>query len=234
MQNLNLFLCIILISIVSFGKEIKVLMIDGGVPRNTNLFQSVSGTSIIPDQNSVSNHADSTFQLIITGNCYNESCLKPTCKKLKLDWCVFYDSTKKKHNEDWYYNCLQKAIDNKYDIVNMSLSGENYVQKEEQLVKQLSKKSTIVIAAGNRGVKQRDFPAIYATSISGPIIAVSAIDTSGNLMSFSNKDDLTVDFLGTSYYYNTQESYWYPVSGTSVAAALYTNFLINRRCYEAL
>lgn len=208
---------------------LKVLMIDAGTPKYTAYYGSAVGKdlSIYPGYH---HHAEASYKFIMAGSCRSVNCLKPSCADVVVDWCMFWDERFKVQKRDLYKNCLEQGIKGKYDIVNMSLAGPDFDPVEKEQLERMSKNSLIVVAAGNRALNTRDYPATFATSVYGPIIAVSALDLQNYRLPSSNKDDLTVDFLGISSYYNTDEDMWYSMQGTSVAAALYTNHLIKEMC----
>lgn len=229
LANLRNLLIVVSVSFTANAKPLRVLMIDSGTPTNMGLF-SVAGKNIAPDQKSEFSHADAMYQFIVSGNCLNKKCLKASCNNVVVDWCNFWDSSIKEIRPAWYNSCLIRGILGKYDIINMSLSGSVEMPYERLFIGILAEHATVVIAAGNRGMNSRDYPSIYSTSKSGPIIAVSAVDKKGIRLPSSNKDALTVDFLGSSYYYNTSSDRWVLSEGTSVAAAMYTNKLIKNMC----
>ncbi len=216
MRSLNIFLCITLFSIVTFAKPIRVLMIDAGRPVKYN---KVAGKHL---STATHTHIHSTamFKFITEG----EKLMQPIkCKELIVDTCDFLDATGV-FDAHRYHFCLNEAIKNKYDIVNMSLSGGQYDVTEHLSLNAIKRHSIVVISAGNEGHDYRDYPSLYATGKDGPIYAISAVDSDGKRMKFSNKDKNTVDFLGEA---------WYNMGfmqGTSVAAALFTHSLIERMC----
>ena len=228
MQRLNTFLCILLFSSLSIAKPIRVLMIDAGTPKiSWGLYQS-KGRDVSIHSVNTHDHATAMFKLIVSGNCNDFSCLKPTCNNLTVDWCGFMGRDAKAMAVNYYYYCFIKAITGEYDIVNLSIAGDVRDESEEYLVKLLAKKSIVVIAAGNTSRSLRQYPARYVTSKKGPMFAISALDKHGNRLPSSNKDKITIDFLGVSSYYQDDE--WSVMEGTSVATALYTHKLIMEKC----
>lgn len=220
-------------SIQAHADPLRVLMIDSGTPKFTQFYGHTIGKNISIAKGNYYYHTDMTLKSIMAGTCDDVSCLKPVCENMTVDFCTFWVTNEPHYanlNTKLYRRCLRDAIVGNYDIVNMSLSGVEADSEERDLIEQISKKALIVIAAGNRGRNERDYPAQYATATTGNIIAVSAVDLKGNHMMSSNKDNITVDFLGINSYYNSEEKTWTKVEGTSVAAALYTHEILRSMC----
>jgi subtilisin family serine protease len=190
-------------------------MIDAGKPVRYNVVPGKHLTS----STQTHEHSTAMYKFITEGERLFDTKI---CPDLVVDTCEFM--VKGEFHPDRYYFCLNEALSKKYDIVNMSLSGGMYDVREGVLISLIKQHSVIVVAAGNEGKNHRDYPSIYATGKSGPIYAISAIDKQGHRLKFSNKDNITIDFLGEAWY-NTGF-----MQGTSVAAALFTNGLIRGMC----
>lgn len=208
-------------------------MIDAGGPKFTQYYGAAVGKDISAYSRVGYDHAEGTFKFIMAGNCNSTGCLKPVCQDMVVDWCMFWDYKHPKSERlinRLYMGCLKRAAKGNYDIVNMSLSGTGYDGAEKQYLDKIALRSIIVVAAGNSGVNRREYPSAYSTTVNGPIVAISAVDSDGVRLPSSNKDKLTVDFLGVSQYYNSDWGYWKQTQGTSIAAALYTNYLVKEMC----
>jgi serine protease len=113
-------------------------------------------------------------------------------------------------------DAVQWAADQGADIINMSLGGGGYTDTMKNAVSYAQNAGSLTIAAaGNDGNNSVGYPAAYSECV-----AVSAVDSSGNIASFSNTGDKIevaapgVDYLSTT----TQERGGYErLSGTSMA-----------------
>ena len=196
MQKLNIFLSTILIANVVNAKNVLIIE-SQGIPCNITM----PGKNIAKHKINCSKHANIIYNIIANN----------VPKSTKIDYCGFSDTKE-------YYHCL-KLVKN-YDIVNMSLSGPYPLDKKEYiLLNSISKSTTIVIAAGNDGQNRLGFPAAYAKSILN-IKPISALDDRGKRLPTSNYNSFSIDFYGITVY--NKEI----VTGTSIAAAHYTNMLI--------
>lgn len=112
---------------------------------------------------------------------------------------------------------LQWAIDNDIDVVNMSLGTSSYSATFDSAVQKTIASGTVVVAAaGNSGptAESVNYPAKFAG-----VIAVSAIDSSNVIASFSSRGagvDLAAP--GVSVYSTYKGSGYATLSGTSMAS----------------
>lgn len=111
------------------------------------------------------------------------------------------------------------AIDNKSDIINISISFEDEDKEIEKAIELAKDKNiTVVCASGNN--KKIEYPAKYGLS-------VGSLDQSGNISEFSSKDcdvyavgeDVKSTYLNDSYEVLT---------GTSMATATVTGYLAKK------
>lgn len=110
-------------------------------------------------------------------------------------------------------------------IVNMSLAATGPIS-EAGMRQAVAARQLVVVAAGNRGLANPDWPARYAREdwANGQIIAVGAIDGANQIASFSNRAGDTRDFflvapgVSITTASSSSSSGWISVSGTSVAA----------------
>lgn len=116
---------------------------------------------------------------------------------------------------------LEWAINNKMDVVNMSLSSY-WVGPISDMVKAAYKAGiTMVAAAGNKGNQVR-FPANMAETI-----AVSASDIQDNMAEFSCRGrEIDVIAPGVDVYSTTKDGQWGNNSGTSMAAPHITGLAV--------
>jgi len=193
---------------------LKVLMIDAGNPIDRSASYVGSNVSAEFMKNETHYHSDAMFQFITHG---------AECLSYKVDWCNYYH--KVGTNIDAYNYCLSKM--DEYDIVSMSLAGDSFEVEEAKYILK-TKRPIIVVAAGNEGRHKLSFPSVYTYTQSN-VYAISAIDLLGNRLDSSNYCKKSIDYLGTASY-NARNGRVRSMSGTSVAAALYTNKLIKELC----
>lgn len=108
------------------------------------------------------------------------------------------------------------AIDNKSDIINISISFEDEDKEIEKAIELAKNKNiTVVCASGNN--KKIEYPAKYGLS-------VGSLDHNGNISEFCSKDcDVYAvgENVKSTYLNNSYET----LTGTSMAAAMITGYL---------
>ena len=110
---------------------------------------------------------------------------------------------------------LRKAIDLEVDIINMSLGAPSEPPTFiHDLIKEAVSKGIVVLAAAGNDSHAVNYPARY-----DEVIAVAALDESGNLATFTSKD-FTVDIVapGTNIYSTHLNNNYCKMSGTSQAS----------------
>ena len=110
---------------------------------------------------------------------------------------------------------LRKAIDLNVDIINMSLGAPSEPPTSiHDLIKEAVSKGIVVIAAAGNDSHAVNYPARY-----DEVIAVAALDESGNLATFTSRD-FTVDIVapGTNIYSTHLNNNYCKMSGTSQAS----------------
>ena len=115
---------------------------------------------------------------------------------------------------------IRYAADNGANVINLSLGNEfvpsNVINNAIQYAN--NKGSVVVMAAGNSGVDQPDYPARNADSLG---IAVGSIDINGRMADTSNRaGSKPLDYLvapGVDIYSTTPDNTYETYSGTSMA-----------------
>jgi subtilisin family serine protease len=110
---------------------------------------------------------------------------------------------------------LRKAIDLEVDIINMSLGAPTEPPAFiHDLIKEAVSKGIVVLAAAGNDSHAVNYPARY-----DEVIAVAALDESGNLATFTSRD-FTVDIVapGTNIYSTHLNNNYCKMSGTSQSA----------------
>jgi len=115
-------------------------------------------------------------------------------------------------------NGIRYAADNGARVINLSLGGGGSAELLAAVSYATSRGAVVVMAAGNEAATSPSFPAAYAQSYG---LAVGAIDSAGNLASFSNRAGSTpLDYItaaGVSVYSSVPGGGYASYSGTSMA-----------------
>lgn len=120
---------------------------------------------------------------------------------------------------------IEYATKMQVKIINYSAGGEKFFPREYAAIKEAQKQNILFIAAaGNNNTNTnltKYYPANYEL---GNIISVAATDTQGNLVSFSNYGNNTIDLAapGRSVYSTLPNNRHGFMSGTSQATAYVT------------
>ncbi|MCC5639337.1 S8 family serine peptidase [Nostoc sp. CHAB 5844] len=116
-------------------------------------------------------------------------------------------------------NGIYYAVNNGANVINLSLGGNFSNRNLQNAIEYASSKGVVVVmAAGNDGGSQPDYPARYAKN-SG--IAVGAVDRNNNLADFSNRSGTNqlayVTAPGVDVYSTVPNNQYASYSGTSMA-----------------
>jgi subtilisin family serine protease len=111
------------------------------------------------------------------------------------------------------------AANNNADVINLSLGGGGYSQAmNDAIAYATSLGSVVVMAAGNSGGSNPEYPAAHAINHG---IAVGAVNQAGNLANFSNlAGDIILDYVtapGVNIYSSTPGDNYDSYNGTSMA-----------------
>ena len=202
-------------------KELKVLIIDSGLsiqyPEILKYVQNMAKDQL--DNDGHGTHVTSTI-------------LKEACPEVKIYVCKDYDKkwlSDKKYNT--YIKCLKSAIDLKVDLINFSGGGYGIQDYEElNILKQFKDNGiTLVAAAGNDG-RDNDIKPFYPASYKlSNVISIGNLNKDGKPNPSSNFGDRVTWFPGTEIEAYSTEGLE-KMTGTSMAAANYTNSLVKRFC----
>ena len=213
-----------MISCSSQAKQIRIAVVDTGLTVRSFNGKLCKDHSVISTMHSIdtsdnSNHGNNVAQIIADG-------LKD------IDYCItsikVYD-TGKLNMIVFYLLAFEFIIKHNYDIVNISMSGGGNYEPERRLIRQLIKNGTrIVAAAGNNNIDLdkacTSFPACYPK-----VVAVGAIDSDGERVSYSNYGRFLLWRLGKDVKVSNNANGF---SGTSAVAPQVTAE-IARRLYES-
>lgn len=126
----------------------------------------------------------------------------------------------KSSSVDELNNQLENLLKQNVDLINMSFGMNFYNQSTYDLLKQLSDRGTIIIAAaGNSGNDFCQYPAAYDLEC---IISIGAAELNGQISSYSNYGQEVDVFVKTP---NTSTNF----SGTSAACAIFTNSILKEK-----
>lgn len=157
--------------------------------------------------------------------------LNGTCDQVELVSCKYYSG----HTaiKDNYYKCLDFAIRENFDVINMSLGGDgNNLREYASLFKIVSKGTIVVTAAGNENKdlsKNCDyFPACY--KLDG-LVRVGNLGINNKRHESSNYGLSDMRWEPGEKVLSTIPANAYDtMTGTSQSAAKYTNKILKELC----
>ena len=231
---------------------IKVFVIDTGINLNNRVFSDKRiKCATKKDCNDYNGHGTSIASLILNGQLdqFNEP-TNPVCKDVELEMCNYNHLAR---SDDAYFTCLERAAKAKPDVVNYSSVGSVPLVYEYLKIKEMTDNGTIyVVATGNEGKKlfeSHTYPVMYLHlgKIKKPvkasflpyldspiknIIPVAALNKDGTLWKESNTVDDMATEIGVNVRAATYAGFYHNVTGTSAAAALYTNKKLVELCNQ--
>jgi minor extracellular protease Epr len=206
-------LLILLISSIVNAKDIVVMSVDTGVDfSHENLADHHLPSNYLFDGIDNNGHGTHIAGII----------LKDTCTQVKFISCNYMSD----HSPN---ACFRRALIEKPDYINFSSGGMTFDQEEKDLFTAMIKAGIkIVVAAGNNGKKRPDYyPARY--EMKGMTI-VGNLDSNGKRHFLSNYGFKRMKWeIGTDVFSTLPHGFGY-MTGTSQAAAIYTNKLLRAQC----
>ena len=206
----------------STGEGITIAVIDSGVDLDHPEFSGrivpgydfVDGDPYADDENGHGTHVAGTIAAANDGNGITGIAHEAKIMPLRV------------LNRDGYgwtsdiISAVRWAADNNADVINMSLGAGGYSQAMADAIQYASELgSVVVMAAGNSGIGQPDYPAAFAINHG---IAVGAADRSRSLAGFSNRAGETeLDYVtapGVSIYSAVPGGGYATFNGSSMAA----------------
>ncbi|WP_303862102.1 S8 family serine peptidase [Cylindrospermopsis raciborskii] len=117
-------------------------------------------------------------------------------------------------------NGIRYAVDNGARVINLSLGGSYSSDIYSAIQYATGREAIVVMAAGNSGASKPDYPAFHATEYG---LAIGAVDSNGNIASFSNRAGTNsamryVVAPGVNIYSTVPNNGYATYSGTSMAA----------------
>lgn len=233
---------ILLNSWESDAKEIRVMVIDTGIDA-THPYLTPYVTSD-KSEDYIDNHGHGTFIAGIIA--------ATKCDRLKIVSCKAFNKKDGKGEYNLVVDCLNRAYTENIDIVNISGGGNAYDPLEEQAIAKLEQKHVdVVVAAGNDG-KLLGSPCFnYWPACLGEsnLYTVGALGRNGERwISKSYQRDPTTGKpleVHNASNYGKPDMVWRvgedikstylnhgytTMSGTSMATALYTHYLVKKKC----
>lgn len=214
------------------AKDVRVLVIDSGVSVNHMFLLKYVEAGPYEDTLDDIGHGTHVAGIIAGSGCPN----------LKIVSCKAFFKGHAVLNR--VHDCLQKAIDNKFDIVNFSGGGESSDDEEYKLIKQISDKGTQINVAAGNGIPENHkkgkslgspcfgyFPACY-TNIDN-LNAVGSKSVADNISWFSNYGLIGEKWeYGEDVYSTLPDNKYGRMSGTSMATAAFTMHMVQDMCYK--
>ena len=196
------------------GKDILIAVIDTGMPRHDDIGENaILGLNCVPDQDPYDNHGHQTHCVGIICAKDNDKGMVGVAPKAK-SLCIKGLNDSGSGTYTGLNQALQYCIEQKPDLVSMSLGGSSMSDEMHEKIKTLTKMNIPVIcAAGNSGQQGVNYPAKFEETI-----AVGAYDKNGDIAYFSSRGD-EVDFAspGVSIYSTFLNQQYSRMSGTSMA-----------------
>jgi len=208
----------------SDAQTIKVLVIDTGIFEHKD-FKSQIVKHAGYDEDYIDDHGHGTHIAGIV--------MKNVCPQVQLSSCKYLiPGIKSEDLMKRLYNCYNRAIKEKVDIINYSSSGLEPDEKEFELIKRM-RNIVFVTSAGNNGYNLKvkpEFPAMYDLL---NVVAVGNLIEKNvrNPMSNYGLKDMEWE-VGTNIWSTIPNNQYKFMSGTSQATATHTNRLLKQRCKE--
>lgn len=236
-----IFSLIMIATVSSSARPIKVLVIDTGVDASN--FEIMNHI----DKKDVDLHPNYYEDFHGHGTHIAGIVLKDTCSNVVVYSCKFMDSMLETDDERMTneINCFKLALTNHMDVINFSGGGPSVDMKEHDVVRQVLNTGTYIITAvGNGGwnpdkriienghslKKEKYYPASYNYKY---VYAVGALNEDGTIYKYSN-----YGFKGMYWERGVDIESTLPnnrrgmMSGSSQATAVYTNKYLKKICSE--
>lgn len=200
-------------------RELNIFVIDSGISYK---YPSINRHLTTFDPNLIDTHSHGTH--------VTSTILQGACPQVRITPCKYYYKKDKERTGREYKRCIDKMIDIKYDIIHISGGGNEYIDYEYQQFRKLLKINTLVVAAvGNEGKNLTLYPFYPAMHKLRNIIPVGNLGHSGRPSYTSNWDTGIRWEIGENVLAHGLNGL-VEKSGTSMAAAKFTNRLVRQFC----
>lgn len=219
-------------------KEVKVAIIDSGIDSN---HEDLIG-NVLPGYNFLDNSMDTTDNFghgtriagIIGATRNNKLGIAGVASGVKMIPLKVYE--KNKIDIKNVVRALKWCLDNKVDVINISMGYEQdysdhrkiqYYIEEKKLIELLIKESKLVVApVGNKNKSTMNYPAYYDGTISVGSCGIQRENLKINKSNFNNSCDYNTVYAPGEYIYTTDinNKYVYD-TGTSCACAFVSGAL---------
>lgn len=201
---------------INSGEDIKVAILDTGVPEHQDLnnnnikSENFTDSNTVYDKNGHQTHVAGT--VAANGNIMG---VLPSANLFHIK--VLND--KGQGQDEWTAKGIEYAIDSNADVINLSLGGYNNFPKTHEAIKKATDKNIIVVAAaGNHGKKGVTYPACY-----DEVIAVAAVNIESKRANFSAiGEELEVAAAGYEVLSTWLNGEYKKIQGTSMACPAIT------------
>lgn len=212
-------------------KKIVVMVIDTGIDyTHPELARFIPNEYKAPIYNDYHKHGTHVAGLIT----------HDACPEVQIIPCPAYPEfnpylDQSKSAMQYELDCYRKAIELNVDIINQSGGGEETSDQERAIMTELEQHHIALIAsAGNEHSDlqvKKFYPASYHTEFNN-IIAVMSVDNSGDRSPTSNWGSGLAEERGDVIFSTLPHNSHGYMSGTSQAAANYTNKVIKNLCAD--
>lgn len=208
------------------GKNIRIAIIDSGVDTEHNDIKDSIEKNIKvsqPGKSFVDNNSHGTaVAAVISGNCKNENGIlgvAPDSKIISID--VTDDSEGMVEEEDLIEG-IAIAIDEKVDIINISMGIENGSKELHNIIKDAYNAGIIIVsAAGNYMESKILYPAAYIE-----VICVGSKSKKGEIISPKSVTEKSIIYLPGEYISSATTNNGYKsFGGTSISAPILTGII---------
>lgn len=164
------------------GNGVKVAVLDSGINDHSQDIKAIGGVSFVPEEinfNDMFGHGTAVASIIASQ--INNIGLTGIAPNVDLYAVKVLDNVGR-GSISQLISGIEWAIDNKMDIINLSLGTDTYFSSLKDAVKLAFDNNVVLIAAtGNEGVERVMYPAKFKD-----VIAVGAVDADYQLAPFSN------------------------------------------------
>ncbi|NSW92580.1 MAG: S8 family serine peptidase [Firmicutes bacterium] len=204
-------------------KNIKIAIVDSGIDLQcTDLpINNIEQKYIFPASYSQNKEHATQICSIISGNQGNNENIIGLAPGVKIYSYVVTDGVVAVQIGD-IVRAIELAINDKVDVINLSLGSYEYSSEEEKVIKKALANNIVIIASfGSRGDSKGLYPAIL-----DGVISVGAVDEDNDLLPTSNYGEhLSVVAPGSNINCASGNGYYKTASGSSFSTPIVTSLV---------